>query len=338
MPDPIAPEGWSCPLALSNYPTIVMGHGTGAKLSSDLIEHLFVPAFRNPILEAMGDSSVLDLPTGRLAFTTDGHVVRPLFFPGGSIGELAVNGTVNDLAMAGARPLYLSAAFILEEGFPIDQLSQIVTLMAEAAKRAGVKIVAGDTKVVERGHGAGRSVGPDQAQPGDAVIVSGTIGDHGMAVMSVREGLEFETQLTSDTAPLHELVERLFAAVPNVRALRDPTRGGVAATLNEFASRSKVGVLIEETALPLRPEVQGACELLGLDPLMVANEGKLIAVVPAECVDAALTRLRSHPLGERAARIGTIVADHPGMVVMQTSIGGKRVVTLPIGEQLPRIC
>jgi len=353
MPDkPIQPEGWSCPLPLKDYPNIVMGHGTGAKLSSDLIEHLFIPAFRNPALDAMADSAVLEFPAGRLAFTTDSHVVRPLFFPGGSIGELAVHGTVNDLAMAGARPLYLSAAFILEEGFPIEQLSRIVYLMAESARRAGVKIVTGDTKVVERGHGdgcyittagvgvvpAGRTVGPDRARSGDAIIISGTMGDHGMAIMSVREGLEFETQLTSDTAPLNELVETLFQTAPKIRALRDPTRGGVAATLTEFATRSNVGILIEETALPIRAEVKAACELLGLDPLMVANEGKLIAVVPAEDTEVVLASLRKHELGRSAARIGTVVSEHPGMVAARTAIGGKRVVTLPYSEQLPRIC
>lgn len=345
-------SSWSCPISLRDYPTVILGHGGGGALSKDLVDHLFVPAFRNRELEALGDAALLTLPAGRLAFSTDSFVVHPLFFPGGSIGELAVCGTVNDLAMAGAVPLYLSAAFVLEEGLPMATLGRIVEAMAAAARRAGVTIVTGDTKVVERGHGHGcyittagigripdgLDLGPHQVRPGDSVLVSGLLGDHGMAVMSVREGLEFDTTIESDTAPLGELVRALLAAVPGVRMLRDPTRGGLAASLTEIAEASKSGIEIVERNLPVRPQVQAACELLGLDPLFVANEGKLTAIVAPEQADAALAALRAHPLGRDATAIGTVVAEHPGLLVAKTGLGGKRVVPLPIGEQLPRIC
>jgi hydrogenase expression/formation protein HypE len=317
-----------------------------------LVEHLFLPAFRNNALAALGDAAVLSVPPGRLAFTSDSFVVRPLFFPGGSIGDLAVNGTVNDLAMSGAEPLFLSAAFVLEEGFAIAELAGVVDRMAAAARHAGVQVVAGDTKVVERGHGDGCyittsgigsipdgvNIGPDQTRPGDVVIVSGTVGDHGMAVMSVREGLEFETAIESDTAPLHGLVRDMLAATPNIHCLRDPTRGGLAAALNEVAARSRVGILIEEAAIPVNPAVRAACEMLGLDPLHVANEGKLVAVVPAEWADAVLARMRKHEIGARAAAIGRVTDQHPGIVAAHTGIGGKRIIPLPLAEQLPRIC
>jgi hydrogenase expression/formation protein HypE len=282
---------WSCPLPLADYPTIVMGHGGGGKLGNELVEHLFLPAFRNPELENLGDAAVLELGGGHLAMSTDSYVVQPLFFPGGSIGELAVNGTVNDLAVSGAEPKFLSASFILEEGFALAQLAAIVEAMAKAAATAGVKIVTGDTKVVERGHGdgcyintagigllrPGITVGPHRAQPGDAILVSGTIGDHGMAIMSVREGLEFESQIRSDCAALNGMIaEVLAAAGAAIHAMRDPTRGGLASTLNEIAAASGVGVEIDEPSLPVRPEVQSACELLGLDPIYVANEGKAV--------------------------------------------------------------
>lgn len=352
MPDEPDFASWSCPLPLRDYPTVVLGHGGGGALSSELVEHLFVPAFANPTLEALGDAAVLPAAGGRLAFSTDSFVVHPLFFPGGSIGELAVCGTVNDLAMSGAEPLWLSAAFILEEGLPMATLGRIVERMAEAARRAEVIIVTGDTKVVERGHGHGCYVttagvgripdglvlGPDRACPGDRVLVSGTIGDHGMAVLSVREGLEFGTTIESDTAPLSGLVRALLAAAPGVRALRDPTRGGLAASLCEIAGKSRVGIVLDERALPVRPEVHAACELLGMDPLFVANEGKLTAIVPPDEADAALAALRGHPLGANAAAVGTVVADHPGLLVAKTGLGSTRVVPLPIGEQLPRIC
>ncbi len=345
-------NAWTCPLPLRDYPEIVLGHGGGGKLSAELVEHLFLPAFRNPELETLGDAALLELAIGRLAFSTDSYVVRPVFFPGGSIGELAVHGTINDLAMAGAQPRYLSVGLILEEGLPIAKLGEIVRRMAEAARSAGVSIVTGDTKVVERGHGdgcyintsgigvlpEGRRVGSDLARPGDVVLVSGTIGDHGSAILSVREGLEFETTITSDTTPLNGLVEAMFEASAEIQVLRDPTRGGLAASLNEIAGRSRVGIVIEEQAVPVRPEVQAACELLGLDPLLVANEGKLLAMVPRASAENILQAMRRHPLGAQAARIGEVIAKHPGMVVARTGIGGHRVIALPVGEQLPRIC
>ena len=346
-------SNWSCPLPLVGYPSIVMGHGGGGKLGNELVEHLFLPAFRNPALENLGDAAVLDLGSGRVAMSTDSFVVQPLFFPGGSIGELAVNGTVNDLAVSGAEPRFLSASFILEEGFPLAQLAAIVEAMAAAAATAGVKIVTGDTKVVERGHGdgcyintagvgvlrPGVTVGPDRAQAGDAVLVSGTIGDHGMAIMSVREGLEFESQIRSDCAALNGLIaEVLDAAGADVHAMRDPTRGGLASTLNEIAHSSGVGVEIDEPSLPVRTEVQSACELLGLDPVYVANEGKVVFFVAPSAAERVLEVLRGHALGRDAARIGQVTAQHPGMLVARTGMGANRVIATQIGEQLPRIC
>jgi hydrogenase expression/formation protein HypE len=346
-------SNWSCPLPLVGYPTIVMGHGGGGKLGNELVEHLFLPAFRNAALENLGDAAVLDLPAGRLAMSTDSFVVQPLFFPGGSIGELAVNGTVNDLAVSGADPKFLSASFILEEGFPLSQLAAIVEAMAAAAAIAGVQIVTGDTKVVERGHGdgcyittagvgvlrAGIEVGPRRAQPGDAILVSGTIGDHGMAIMSVREGLEFESQIRSDCAALNGMIAEVLDAVGTaVHAMRDPTRGGLASTLNEIAQSSGVGIAIDEARLPVRVEVQSACELLGLDPVYVANEGKAVFFVAAEAAEKVLTVLRAHPLGREAAQIGTVTAQHPRMIVARTAMGANRVIATQIGEQLPRIC
>jgi hydrogenase expression/formation protein HypE len=346
-------SNWSCPLPLVGYPTIVMGHGGGGKLGNELVEHLFLPAFRNPALENLGDAAVLDLPAGRLAMSTDSFVVQPLFFPGGSIGELAVNGTVNDLAVSGAEPKFLSASFILEEGFPLAQLAAIVEAMAKAAATAGVQIVTGDTKVVERGHGdgcyintagigalrSGISVGPHRAQAGDAILVSGTIGDHGMAIMSVREGLEFESQIRSDCAALNGLIaDVLEAAGAGVHAMRDPTRGGLASTLNEIALASGVGIEIDEARLPVRTEVQSACELLGLDPVYVANEGKVVFFVAPEMAEAVLAVLTAHPLGRDAARIGQVTAQHPRMLVARTAMGANRVIPIQIGEQLPRIC
>ena len=344
---------WSCPLPLADYPAIVMGHGGGGKLGNELVEHLFLPAFRNPELENLGDAAVLDLGGGKLAMSTDSFVVQPLFFPGGSIGELAVNGTVNDLAVSGAEPKFLSASFILEEGFPLSQLAAIVEAMAKSAATAGVKIVTGDTKVVERGHGdgcyintagvgllrPGISVGPQRAQAGDVILVSGTIGDHGMAIMSVREGLEFESQIRSDCAALNGLIaEVLAAAGAGIHTMRDPTRGGLASTLNEIAQASGVGVEIDEPSLPVRPEVQSACELLGLDPVYVANEGKAVFFVAPEAADRVLAVLRAHPLGKDAARIGRVTAEHKGMLVARTAMGSNRVIPTQIGEQLPRIC
>ena len=346
-------SNWSCPLPLADYPTIVMGHGGGGKLSSELVEHLFLPAFRNPALENLGDAAVLEAGGARLALSTDSFVVQPLFFPGGSIGELAVNGTVNDLAVSGADPKFLSASFILEEGFSLAQLAAIVDAMAKSAATAGVQIVTGDTKVVERGHGDGCyittagvgilrpdiEVGPKRVKDGDAIVVSGTIGDHGMAIMSVREGLEFESPIRSDCAALNGMIAEVLDAVGTaVHAMRDPTRGGLASTLNEIAQSSNVGIVIAEASLPVRREVQSACELLGLDPVYVANEGKVVFFVAPESADRVLSILRAHPLGINAARIGHATADHKRMLVARTAMGANRVIPTMIGEQLPRIC
>lgn len=343
---------WSCPLPLRDYPTIVLGHGGGGKLSSELIEHIFVPAFRNPALETMADSSVLPQPAGRIAFSTDSYIVRPLFFPGGSIGDLAVNGTVNDLSMSGATPLYLSAGFILEEGFPLSHLAAIVDRMSRAARQAGVQIVTGDTKVVEKGHGDGCyintagigviaesiHIGPTLARPRDVVLVSGTLGDHGMAIMSVREGLEFETIIQSDSAALNHMVASLLPFAPHIHVLRDPTRGGLASALNEIAAESQVGIVIEEQSLPVLPDVQSACDLLGMDPVYVPNEGKLVAIVDPAVAEAVLACMRADVHGRDAAIIGKVTGSNKGMLAARTAIGGTRVIPLQIGEQIPRIC
>ncbi len=345
-------EGWVCPVPLRDYPSIILGHGGGGKLSAELVEHLFMPAFRNETLEGLGDAAIFNINGARLAMSTDSFVVQPLFFPGGNIGELAINGTVNDIAMSGAKPLYLSVGFIIEEGLPLTTLGQIVESMAAAAKTAGVQLITGDTKVVDKGHGDGVyintsgvglipdgvEIGPHKAQAGDVVIISGTIGDHGMAVMSVREGLSFETEIKSDTAALNHLITEMLAAAPNIHALRDPTRGGVASSLNEIAKSSQVGIMIDEQKLPVRQEVHSACEMLGMDPIFVANEGKLIAIVPPDEADVALAAMKANPLGEKAVAIGQIVEQHPGMLVAKTGIGGTRVVPMQIGSQLPRIC
>ena len=352
MSNPSTNEPQGCPLPLEDYAHIVIGHGGGGKLSAELVERLFLPAFRNDVLADLGDAAVIPPLAGRLAFSTDTFVVRPLFFPGGSIGELAVNGTVNDLAMRGARPLFLSAGFVLEEGFSISTLTTVVRRMAAAAEAAGVSIVTGDTKVVERGHGDGCfintsgvgqipdvvEVGPHLARPGDAVIASGTFADHGMAILSVREGLEFQSEIVSDTAPLAGLVRAMFEVSGEIHVLRDPTRGGVASTLNEIAEASNVGIAVDENRIPVNPQTRAACELLGLDPLAVANEGKLIAVVAVEVAEKLVARMRDHPLGRRAAVIGHVNDRHPGVVVERTVIGGSRVISMQIGEQLPRIC
>ena len=343
---------WSCPLPLRDYPSIVLGHGGGGKLSSELIEYIFVPAFRNPALEVMADSSVLPAAAGRLAFSTDSYVVQPLFFPGGCIGDLAVHGTVNDLSMSGAKPLYLSAGFILEEGFPLSHLAAIVDRMAAAAREAGVQIVTGDTKVVEKGHGDGCyintagigvladgiQIDPTRARPDDVVILSGTIGDHGMAIMSVREGLEFETIIRSDSAALNGMVTSLLQYTPHIHAMRDPTRGGLASSLNEIAMQSNVGILIDERRLPVLPDVQSACDLLGMDPVYVPNEGKMIAIVDPSVADEVLARMREDEHGSNAAIIGKVTSMHPGMLAARTAIGGTRIIPLQIGEQIPRIC
>ncbi len=334
---------------------ITLSHGSGGKATHNLIEGVFAPAFSNPLLDAMDDSASFGIDgTGqRLAFTTDTYVVSPLFFPGGDIGKLAVHGTINDLAMAGAEPLYLSAGFILEEGFPISDLRRIVDSMAEAAREADVAIVTGDTKVVQRGKADGVFIntagvgliratwplGQTQLQPGDRVLLSGPVGDHGIAIMLTRESLDIETDVQSDTAPLHTLVAALLAAAgAGVHCLKDPTRGGVATTLNEMALGSEVAIALDEQAVPVRAGVRGACEILGLDPLTIANEGKLLAIVAAEQAEAALAAMRAHPLGREAAIIGSVQAEPPGMVFLRTDIGGMRVLDMLVGDPLPRIC
>ena len=330
-----------------------LSHGSGGRAMARLIADIFHTAFDNDWLRAGNDQSAFDVAAGRMVMTTDGYVVSPLFFPGGDIGLLAVNGTINDIAMAGARPLYMSASFIIEEGFPLSDLQRIAQSMGDASRAAGVPIITGDTKVVERGKAdgvfistaavgvtpAGLELSGDKARPGDAILLSGSIGDHGVAVMSRRENLSFETDALSDTAPLHELVAAMVAvAGASIRLMRDPTRGGLAATLNEIAHQSKVGVRIVESAIPVKAQVAAACELLGLDPLFVANEGKLAAIVAPEAAAAALAAMRAHPLGREAACIGEIIADERGFVQMTTAFGGSRVVDWLSGEQLPRIC
>ncbi|MEI8395857.1 MAG: hydrogenase expression/formation protein HypE [Rhodospirillaceae bacterium] len=331
---------------------IDLTHGSGGKAMAQLVAELFVPAFDNPWLACGNDQAVLERPAGPLVMTTDSYVVSPLFFPGGDIGSLAVHGTVNDLAMAGAEPLYLSAGFILEEGFALADLKRIVDSMAAAARAAGVAVVTGDTKVVERGKADGLFIntagvgvarpgvtpGGHRAKPGDAILVSGTMGDHGVAIMSCRENLTFETAILSDSAALHGLVAAMVEAVPDIHCLRDPTRGGLATTLNEIAWQSGVGMLIREADIPVRVQVAAACELLGLDPLYVANEGKLIAIAAAEDAERLLAVMRAHPLGLDAALIGHVQADDHHFVQMQTGFGGRRIVDWLSGEQLPRIC
>jgi hydrogenase expression/formation protein HypE len=346
-------DSWTCPVPLRDTPFVVMGHGGGGAMTAELVEHLFLPGFGAAAGDDLGDSAVLELGTsGRLAFSTDSFVVKPMFFRGGSIGDLAVNGTVNDLAMSGARPMYLSTAFILEEGTPLADIGRIAAAMGAAARAAGVRLVTGDTKVVDRGSGDGLyvntagigvipdgvDIGPRRAGVGDAVLVSGDIGVHGVAVMSSRAGLEFGTTVESDTAALHGLVADMIATGADVHVLRDPTRGGIAASLNEIAKAAGVGIDLVERDLPIPQPVRDACSLLGLDPLQVANEGKLLAIVPADVADRVLEAMRAHPLGQGARRIGSCVGDHPGMVVARTALGGSRVVNLPVGEQLPRIC
>jgi hydrogenase expression/formation protein HypE len=345
----------ACPLPVRGYEQIVLGHGSGGRLSAELIEHVFLKHFRSPVLHGLEDQAALVLERGagsRLALTTDSFVVRPPFFPGGDIGRLSICGTVNDLCMGGAIPQALAVAFVLEEGLSIADLERIVVSMARTAAEVGVDIVTGDTKVVERGKGdqifitttglglipAGRSLSIGAAQPGDAILVSGTIGDHGVAILSVREGVEFETELVSDCAPLASLTSMLLEVVPSVRCMRDPTRGGLSGVLHELAARSKVGVELEESSLPVRPAVRAACELFGLDPLYVACEGKLCAVVPEADAARALAALRQHPDGRDAALIGRVVAEHPGLVTLRGSFGGERIVPELAGEQLPRIC
>ena len=349
-------DGWTCPIPLKNYPRIVMGHGAGGKMMNDLIGHLFAPLLHNDLLAQMGDSTTLDIGAlnagGCLAFSTDSFVVSPIIFPGGDIGDLAVNGTVNDIAMSGAKPRYLSVGFILEEGLEMETLGAVVTSMARAAQKAGVQIVTGDTKVVNKGHGDGIfintsgfgmipesiDIAAKNARPDDVIIVSGTMGDHGMAIMSKREGLEFESQIVSDTAPLYGMIAEMLEVTKEIHCLRAATRGGLSAVLNELADVSKVGIEFEEMKVPVNPAVNAACEMLGLDPFYIANEGKLVAIVAPDVADEVLSVMQANEYGKDAAIIGRVVDAHAGRVVAKTAIGGSRVVDLPAGELLPRIC
>lgn len=345
-------SGFACPLPITEYKNVLLAHGGGGKLSHQLIQKMFVSQFNNDMLELLHDGAILSIGNKRLAFSTDSYVINPIFFPGGDIGSLAINGTVNDIAMCGAHPLYLSCAVIIEEGFPMEDLWRVVLSMQKAAELAGVELVTGDTKVVDRGKGDkifvntsgigvipdGVEISPKRTKPGDKIILSGSIGEHGIAIMSVREGLEFETHIESDCASLNKLVESMLAASKEIHVLRDPTRGGVASVLNEIAESAKVGISIIEGRIPITEEVSGACEILGFDPLYVANEGKLIAFVSPDTADEVLTIMRTHPLGKGSVIIGEVTADHAGTVVMKTRIGGSRVVDMLSGEQLPRIC
>ena len=346
------PDGPGCPLPNRDYSRIVLGHGGGGQLSKELIETVFLPEFENAELAELADSAVVELESGSVAVTTDSYVVRPLFFPGGSIGDLAINGTVNDLAMRGANPRVLTAGFIIEEGLELDRLRQIVRDMARSARSAGVRVVAGDTKVVERGScdgcyvntagfgvvPSGVAIGPGRARAGDVVLISGSIADHAMAIMSVRESLGFDAEIRSDTAPLNGLVATMLEVCPEIHVLRDPTRGGLAATLNEIATASRVGIVIRQADVPVRPVVASACEILGFDPLEMANEGKLVCVAPPQYADALVQAMRSHELGRESILIGAIVEDHPRSVVVESPMGSKRILPMPLGEPLPRIC
>jgi hydrogenase expression/formation protein HypE len=341
-----------CPIPIDQYPNVLLAHGGGGKLTHQLIEKMFLPAFGNSLLGARHDGAVFELPSSKLAFTTDSYVIQPLFFPGGDIGSLAVNGTVNDLAMCGARPLYLSSGFILEEGLPMDTLWRVVQSMKLAAEEAGVQLVTGDTKVVNRGKGDGifintagigivesnQAISPASVRPGDVIILSGDIGRHGIAIMAVREGLEFESAITSDCAALSGIVMSLLQTGIEVHCMRDLTRGGLASALIEIAEATGSQCEIEETSIPIREDVRGACEILGFDPLYVANEGRFVVFVPAHEAERTVRQMRAHPLGEQAQIIGTVKKDNPGLVTMRSRIGATRVVDMLSGEQLPRIC
>ena len=351
--DSVVIHGLVCPRPLSHEDTIVLGHGSGGRMTQHLIEKTFYPPFANPTLLRGDDSAVVELPPGgRLALSTDAHIVSPLFFPGGDIGSLAVCGTVNDLAMVGAKPLWMTASFIIEEGLPRFLLERVTQSMKVAAEESGLIIVGGDTKVAERGKADGlfitttgvgwipddRDVSGTNARPGDALLLSGTIGDHGIAVLAARGELDFQTELESDIAPLNGMVETMFTACPSIRVLRDPTRGGVATTLNEIARQSEVAIILDESAIPVRPAVEAASEMLGFDPLYIANEGKLLACVPHGDARKVLEAMRTTKFGEDACQIGSVEADPTGRVLMKTSIGGTRVIDVLAGEMLPRIC
>jgi len=342
----------SCPVPLSSHDHVLLGHGSGGKLSAELVQQVFLPEFSNPALARLDDQAILSVNGCRLAFTTDSFVVKPLFFPGGDIGSLAVHGTVNDLAMGGAQPLFLSAAFILEEGLRFDTLRRVVRSMKQASDAAGVQVVTGDTKVVEKGScdhlfinttgiglvPDGVEMSADRAQPGDKVLLSGPLGEHGIAILVQREGLQFESSIESDSAPLHTLVADMLKVTRDIRCMRDPTRGGLSSTLNEIAAQSRVGIELNESAIPVREDVKGACELLGLDPLYVANEGKLVAIVKPEVADDVLVAMQNHPLGRQAQVIGSVKQNAGGLVTMRTLLGTSRIVDMLAGDQLPRIC
>ncbi len=345
-------SSFSCPLPRLNHDSVQLAHGSGGKLSAELLEKLFLPRFGNETLDRLEDQAVLTLPPGRLAFSTDTFVVDPIFFPGGNIGDLAINGTVNDIAMAGANPLYLSVGFVLEEGLPLEALHRILLSMEEAAWGAGVQIVTGDTKVVPRGscdkifiNTSGIGVVPEGVNmsvaslpAGDKIILSGSVADHGMAIMTCRQGLSFQSGIESDTAALNSLVADMLMVSKEIRTMRDPTRGGLATTLNEFARSAATGIVVEQEKVLVNSDVLGACEILGIDPLSVANEGKLVAVVPAAVAEDIVQVMRQHPLGRQAMVIGEVVAEHPGVVALQTALGVSQVLDMPVGEQLPRIC
>lgn len=343
---------FSCPLPILNHDTIQLAHGSGGKLSAELLARLFLPRFSNETLDKLEDQAVLALPPGRLAFSTDTFVVDPIFFPGGNIGDLAINGTVNDIAMGGAEPLYLSVGFILEEGLPLETLHRILLSMEEAAWAAGVRIVTGDTKVVPRGScdkifintsgigvvAEGVNMAVASLQVGDKIILSGSVADHGMAIMTCRQGLSFQSGIESDTAALNSLVADMLLVSKDIRTMRDPTRGGLATTLNEFAESARQGIVIDQNKVLVKQDVQGACEILGIDPLSVANEGKLVAVVPANIADDVIQVMQQHPLGRESSVIGEVVAEHPGVVALRNGLGVSQVLDMPVGEQLPRIC
>jgi hydrogenase expression/formation protein HypE len=341
-----------CPLPLDEYPRVLLAHGGGGRLTQNLIERILLPSFDNPYLSPLHDGALLNVDGARLAFTTDSYVVQPRFFPGGDIGRLAVFGTCNDLAMCGARPLFLSCGLIIEEGLAMEDLWRVVVSMKQAAEEAGVQIVTGDSKVVERGKGdgifintagvgavlPGLEVGPKQVQPGDEIVLSGSLARHGIAIMALREGLSLQATIESDSATVFPLVKALVDEGLEIHMLRDPTRGGVSSSLNEIANKSDKGIIVEEDRLPVRPEVQGVCEILGLDPLYVANEGNFLAFLPAGQGERAVEVMRRQPLGKEAVVIGRVVTEHGGTVIMKTRIGGERVIDVMSGEQLPRIC
>lgn len=345
-------DGITCPLPISNYKKVLLAHGGGGNLSHMLIQKMFLSQFNNSFLGEEHDGAVVPIKEGRIAFSTDSYVVNPIFFPDSNIGELAINGTINDLSMCGAKPLFISAGLIIEEGLPMEELWQIVLSMRKAAETAGVQIVTGDTKVVDKGKGdkifintsgigfiePGIDIAPNNCVPGDMIILNGRIAEHGMAIMSAREGLSFETQIKSDTAALNSLVEIMLNTSRNIHVLRDPTRGGLSSALNEIAMKSGLSIIIDESSIPISEEVKGACEILGLDPLYIANEGKLIAFVPEAEASKVLNAMRSHPLGKESVIIGKVTAENPGTVTMKTSIGSSRIVDMLSGEQLPRIC